>query len=224
VSGVLPRGFRAFARPDTRAEQAAVNQIRKLGFQPTDVRDIIVTHLDVDHAGGLSDFPQARVHLHAAEHSAAMTRSTLREKLRYIPAHWAHSPKWVLHDAVGEPWNGFDAVRNLGGLPPEVLAIPLPGHTRGHWAIAVRADTCWLLHAGDLYANKGSMDVPSTAPIGIRAFERLIAVDYDVVLANQARVRSMAKEHGDIRIFCAHDADEFDRLATAMPTGMSVPP
>ena len=43
-----------------------------------DVRHIVVTHLDLDHAGGLADFPHAKVHLHAREHAAAMARTTLQ--------------------------------------------------------------------------------------------------------------------------------------------------
>ena len=35
----------------------AVAQVRRLGYQPDDVRHIVLTHLDFDHAGGLEDFP-----------------------------------------------------------------------------------------------------------------------------------------------------------------------
>lgn len=209
----LPRWFRAVARPDVREERAAVRQIRARGFDPADVRDIVVTHLDVDHAGGLSDFPHARVHLHAAELAAATQPRTLVEKLRYVGAHWAHGPKWETYDAVGEPWHGFGAVRDLRGLPPEILTVPLHGHTRGHWAIAVQAADGWLLHAGDQYANKGMLDEPVTAPWGIRAFERTVAIDHAAVHANQRRLRALVKEHAGLRVFSAHDADEYDRLA-----------
>ena len=48
---------------------------RRSGFTPTDVKHIVVTHLDLDHAGGLGDFPNAKVHVHAREHAAAMART-----------------------------------------------------------------------------------------------------------------------------------------------------
>lgn len=38
-------------------EFSAIQQIQKLGFHPKDVQHIFVTHLDFDHAGGISDFP-----------------------------------------------------------------------------------------------------------------------------------------------------------------------
>jgi len=44
-------------------QMSALAQIQLLGFQAEDVRHIILTHLDFDHAGGISDFPAARIHL-----------------------------------------------------------------------------------------------------------------------------------------------------------------
>ena len=41
-------------------EETAVMQVRALGHDPADVRDVVLTHLDLDHAGGLGDFPGAR--------------------------------------------------------------------------------------------------------------------------------------------------------------------
>ena len=48
--------------------EAAVNQIIRLGFSPSDVRHIIPTHLDLDHAGGIVDFPHAVVHTLSLEY------------------------------------------------------------------------------------------------------------------------------------------------------------
>jgi len=31
----------------------------------------VLTHIDFDHAGGLPDFPQAKIHVHANEKNAA---------------------------------------------------------------------------------------------------------------------------------------------------------
>ena len=52
-------------------DRTALRQIKRLGFSPRDVRHIVMTHLDFDHAGGLIDFPHARVHLMEAEAVAA---------------------------------------------------------------------------------------------------------------------------------------------------------
>ena len=64
--------FAAAFRPSGDTSEAAVERIRGLGFDPTDVRHIACTHLDLDHAGGLPDFPDATCW------RASWTRSTSR--------------------------------------------------------------------------------------------------------------------------------------------------
>ncbi len=97
----LAAGFRRLAGPTLDPAETALAQVTALGIKPADVRHLIVTHLDLDHAGGISDFPEARVHLHMREHAAAMTRAHFKERERYIAAHWAHRPKWELYAEEG---------------------------------------------------------------------------------------------------------------------------
>src|SRR3954449_5368431 len=88
--------FKAFfTRPRMDPGETAVRQLASLGFSAGDVTDVVLTHLDSDHAGGLPDFPSARVHLTRVEHSAAMSPSTPIERPRYRSRHWAHGPDWV---------------------------------------------------------------------------------------------------------------------------------
>ena len=93
--------------------ETAYAQVAARGFSPADVTDIVLTHLDPDHSGGLADFPHATVHVGRVEHDAAM-HPVLREKLRYLPAHWSHGPHWQVHDPGGESWEGFESVKVLG--------------------------------------------------------------------------------------------------------------
>lgn len=60
----------------------AIAQIQQLGFQPTDVGAYFVSHLDFDHAGGISDFPHATVHILSTEYNAAHSFHW-KNKLRY---------------------------------------------------------------------------------------------------------------------------------------------
>jgi glyoxylase-like metal-dependent hydrolase (beta-lactamase superfamily II) len=73
------------ARPAFDAAELAVNQMRRLGFDPAEVRHVLVTHLDPDHAGGLPDFPGAEIHVHASEHRAALARRGTAHRNRYRP-------------------------------------------------------------------------------------------------------------------------------------------
>lgn len=54
--------------------QTALRRIERLGFRAADVRHIVLTHLDFDHAGGIEDFPEATVHVLGPELEAASGR------------------------------------------------------------------------------------------------------------------------------------------------------
>jgi glyoxylase-like metal-dependent hydrolase (beta-lactamase superfamily II) len=213
--------FLALNRPQLRTEETPVAQIRRLGFAPADVRHIVVTHLDFDHAGGIEDFPNARIHVTAREKEVADQRrgGVFVSRKRYRPQQWDEAANWSLYPfGGGERWFGFDAVRDLEGLPPEILLIPLAGHTWGHAGIAVQEDDGrWLFYAGDAYFHHGEINSEHrTCPPGLRGYQRLMQVDADARMANQRRVHTLSTDHADaVRIFCAHDLVEFQALAGA---------
>jgi hypothetical protein len=134
---------------------------------------------------------------------------------RYRPEQWDEVRRWRTYREEGERWFGFEAVRDLDGLPPEILMIPLPGHTRGHAGIAVDTPEGWLLNAGDAYFFRHEVDRPErVCPPGARAYERMMAVDPDLHYHNQQRVRALANDaRAGVRIFCSHDAVEFAALS-----------
>jgi glyoxylase-like metal-dependent hydrolase (beta-lactamase superfamily II) len=207
--------FRALVRPRLKAAETAVSQIRELGLQPGDVRHILATHLDLDHAGGLPDFPDAEVHLLGRELDAAISPSW-RERTRYIAAHWAHGPRWVRHEGGGEDWFGFDSVRVLPGSDAEILLIPLPGHTLGHTGVAVRLADRWLLHCGDAYFHHGEVQTPAHCPPGLRAFQALNQLDGEARRQNRERLRELAERHAaDVELICSHDAPTLARYQGA---------
>ena len=55
--------------------ETALAQVRALGFRASDVRSLVMTHLDLDHAGSVPDFPHAKVHVHAREKSRRRRRT-----------------------------------------------------------------------------------------------------------------------------------------------------
>jgi len=201
----------AAMRPRAEIGETALRQVEELGFAAGDVRQIVATHLDPDHSGGLPDFPEAEVHVFGRELDAAM-EPALRDKPRYLGAHWRHSPNWVRHDAEGDTWFGFEGVRILPDLGAEVLLIPLIGHTRGHTGIAIKVEDGWLLHCGDAYFHHGELATPPHCPPGLRVFQLLNAADGKQRRANQERLRELVGAHGDeVQLLCSHDPHELDR-------------
>lgn len=209
--GRLGKPFTSVVRPALDTGECAITQVKAWGYDAADVTDIALTHLDLDHAGGIPDFPGARIHVFGAELDAALN-PTMREKARYIQGQWAHGPNWVRHEDAGDDWFGFAGVTALGD---DVLLIPLHGHTRGHCGIAVRDGDAWLLHAGDAYFSAGEVQTPPSCPPGLKAFQSMMGVDNTTRLANQQRLRELVATHGSqVRVFSAHDASEYDALAS----------
>ncbi|TFI58765.1 MBL fold metallo-hydrolase [Sphingomonas parva] len=216
----ITKTMRGLLNIKLREEETAIRQIERLGFSAQDVRHILLTHLDFDHAGGLEDFPDATVHVMDAEYSAATgPRPGFVLRNRYRPAQFDEVRRWKRYSGQGEAWFGFPAVRALEGLPPEILFVPLPGHTWGHAGIAVQSGGQWLLHAGDAYFYRHEVRrLKRRCTPGLRAYQTMMEVDRAARLANQERVRRLSVEHGaEVRVICAHDVAEFEACAAGRP-------
>ncbi len=194
--------YRHVSRPVLDPAETAIAQVRAAGIDPADVRDIVLTHLDADHAGGLADFPDARVHLTEGEWQAARHPATAGERARYRAAQWEHGPRVVTHGPGGEEWRGFAGAREVAG----VVLIPLPGHTRGHAAVAVDAGERWILHAGDAFYDGSVLTGVGREPLALRLQERAVAIDRALVRDNHRRLAALHRRADpDLTIVSAHD-------------------
>lgn len=204
-------------RPALDHEETAARQIERLGFSRDDVTHIVVTHFDMDHIGGISDFPEAQIHTTAAEALGAVHAPTRQEKFRFRSAQWAHGPKLVEHDPDGEAWRGFAAAKELTEISPGIVLVSLPGHTRGHACIAVDAGNRWVLHCGDAFYHPGTVDGRSTVPGAIKALEPMLAFDRKRVRDNHARLAELyRRREPDLLMVCAHDKSLYEHAkATA---------
>lgn len=187
-----------------REEETAARQIERLGLRPEDVTDIVLTHADPDHAGGLADFPNATVHLSAEELAAVGANSG-----RYAATQFRHGPKWRTH-AVRESdrrWFGIEAAPLPIGLPTEILLVWLPGHTLGHCGVAVRNEETWTLHVGDAYYLRVEL---TTDDHPVSQLTEMRAEDNGLRKRSLEHLRRLAREHaGEITLFGYHDVGEF---------------
>jgi glyoxylase-like metal-dependent hydrolase (beta-lactamase superfamily II) len=203
-------GFR-FDPADT-----AARRVEALGFRPADVTDIVLTHADPDHAGGLADFPHARVHLSAEEHAALG-----RGNPRYRPAQFARGPDWRPHPPGPRDWFGLPARPVPLGFASEVLLVPLFGHTHGHCGVAVQQGGRWALHVGDAYYLRAEL---STDDHPVSALAAARADDDPARRASLAHLRRLHRDHVDrIDLFGYHDSAELpdwpvDDLRTGGPS------
>ncbi len=92
------------------------------------------------------------------------------------------------HAGPGDGWK-----HGLTGIPvlPGITYVPMPGHTKGHAAVAVEPDGGgMLLHAGDAvfdassYAATSPQGKPLTKVGMFRAFEKVMAQDRKKLAGN----------------------------------------
>lgn len=208
--------LRHVIRPVLDPEETAARQIENLGYSTDDVRHIVVTHFDLDHVGGIADFPGATVHATATEVTAAQRPRTTLEHGRYRRRQWAHGPTLVTHEPVGESWRGFAAAQELTAIAPGVVLISLPGHTRGHAAIAVDAGNRWVLHCGDAFHHRGAIEDETSTPWTMRVTETALAMDRKQLRRNQERIAELRRRaEPDLVIVNAHDRTLFDRAVAS---------
>lgn len=197
---------RHLLRPAFDADETAARQVERLGFRCDDVRHVVTTHFDIDHIGGLADFPEAEVHVTSAEALGALHPPTRFEAFRYRSAQWAHGPKIVEHDPDGELWRGFAAAKELDAISAGIVLVSLPGHSRGHACVAVDAGHRWVLHCGDAFYYAGTIDGRSSVPAAVKVSESLLAFDRKRVHDNHARLAELhARDEPDLLIVSAHD-------------------
>jgi len=110
-------------------KQYVVNQIKTLGLQPEDINYVILSHLHLDHAGGVGDFPNAQYIVHQKEVQWAFNPEC-SQKGAYIMQDIDKGIAWQqLDNKFGEAYDLFG-----DGI---IEVYPTPGHTPGHLSVLV---------------------------------------------------------------------------------------
>lgn len=207
----LGKDFVRFAKPDLMKEQTVFHRLQALGFAPSDVTDIILTHMHVDHIGGAADFPHARLHVYQEAYDSAVNPRNLIEQKHYHPEQWAYGPEFILYSNIDKEWFGLPAVVDLQKLSTNFAIIPLPGHSYGHSGVAVKDETeKWLLHCGDAYISIHQMEIDNPhCPPELERVEKAVQVDDTARIQTHQKLRSLLRYHGkEVELFCAHDPAE----------------
>jgi len=182
----------------------AIRQIERLGLNPKNVTDCIISHFDNDHIGGLADFPEASVHVSAEE-----LHSFNSGNPRYLNLPLAHNPVIKTYGKSRLDWFGFEARKIDAGTETEIFLIPLFGHTSGHCGIAVSAGDGWLFYIADAYYMKVEL-TDTEHPVNELA--KMRAEDNNQREASLGKIRKLAAEHPEIRMYGYHDIEEFEQF------------
>lgn len=124
-----------FASPGTLPKgQAVTEYMKKLGYEPKDIDYCILTHMDIDHAGGLQLVREAK-HLMTSE---AEWNACQKLQLRYLKRLW----KGIAIETF--PNHDVDLFGD-----GSIILLPMPGHSEGMTAVKVVQDNKYVILAGD---------------------------------------------------------------------------
>lgn len=151
-------------------------QLRALGIGPRDVKRVVLTHLHMDHDGGLAHFPGSEILVAPGE---LRTASGMLGRIRgYLPHRW---PTWFDPkplELATQSFGPFTASHKLTEAG-DVVAVATPGHTADHVSIVVQdGDTAFFL-AGDTSYDEGLMLAGKLD--GVSADEQIAAATLDAI-------------------------------------------
>lgn len=192
-------------------EWSVPGRLAQLGYEPGDVRHVLITHLHADHTGGMDTLDEATFHISRVEWDHARDRSFLDSAMgEYAPEDFA---------SLGDQMNCREDVPLLEqgeGLDVfgdgSVEMCSLPGHTPGHCVYRLHLEGGeTVLYAGDAAhtiahamgeANPGVLPRQFTDS-KTRAEEGLAAI------------RAHLEEHPDDALVLCHDPGLGDRVISA---------
>jgi N-acyl homoserine lactone hydrolase len=148
VSGNMGRVGKLIYQVRMDHDQALRFQLPKRGVQTGEIGVVVITHLHIDHASAVSEFPAATFLVDKREWAAAASGGT---RQGYHARQFDHAFDWRTVDyAVNavESFAGFAQSLDLFG-DGSVRLVSTPGHTLGHQSVVLRTGSREVLVVGD---------------------------------------------------------------------------
>jgi glyoxylase-like metal-dependent hydrolase (beta-lactamase superfamily II) len=188
-----------------KPEQAASAQLRKRGIEPATVKVVLMTHLHIDHASAISEFPASTFLVSKAEWAAASDQGQFHG---YVKRQFDHGFDYRLLDFEGgdsESFSGFARSFDVFG-DGSVRTVYTPGHTLGHMSIVLRTGRGEVLVAGDAIYMRRTLE-DEHLPYRLE--------DEHLFRRSLREIRQYATETPDALIVPGHDWEAWHELEAA---------
>jgi N-acyl homoserine lactone hydrolase len=190
-----PAGFCDQLKPSQKRDDVIDMQLKKLGFQPEQVKAVITSHAHLDHIGNIKLFPNA---VHVIQ-KKELYQAWWPEKFQ---GRTPGSGAFVLGDFDG-PARDFNYLELEGDHDlfgdGSVVILSTPGHTLGHQSVKVKlASGKTIVMAQDAIWFKENME-------GYPAGLNYSVKDYN----NSIQRLKMARDLENGELYFGHDPDQY---------------
>ena len=180
--GSLAKAFTITMAP----EDHILNRLTETGIDLSEIQHVVISHLHMDHAGGIKFFPNALVHVQTAERRWAQ-----------FPDRFG-APGFVLQDFdhadIRYKYHEGDTQ-----IVPGVSVVLTDGHTPGHQSLIVDVESGRYVLTGDAAYRRDQIDRLTPPPT---------TTDEFAAIRSLARLRAF-EERDAATILVAHDPDQW---------------
>ena len=173
------------------------NQLSLVGLTPEDINHVILSHLHMDHAGGIALCKNAVVYVNRKEAESAFT--TVMSTTDTV----AHG--FYFRNVVLSPVRQMIYLDEDLELFPGVEVINLPGHTAGTMGMILHLENHTIIETSDSCSLESNyLGMPSS----------LVT---DVAKARQSvcKVHRLEKKYPNSQVWFSHDLEKFNELRHA---------
>lgn len=169
------------------------SQLRRLGIKNDSIKNVVLTHLHIDHTDGIKDFKNVEIIVNEQE-------------FKNPSGHFPELvPNWFKPRTVRYKKDFIETFNEAFPLTKseDLLLIPTNGHTHNHASVLFKTDECDILFAGDVCYNQEQLtnnDLPG------------INVNYKETRRTYERLKAYAKKN-DLIFLPSHDINSGIRLA-----------
>ena len=197
MKGYWPVGLQEIYPLYQKPEERLENQLALCGVKPEDVKTVVISHMHLDHAGGLYLFPHADIYVPGADfaHAQVMVHKNPNPATHggYVKADCEAPANYIMVDHDME-------------IAPGVELLCLPGHTPNLLGVMVHLDS-------------GTVILPQDAVYTVEIYgppAKGSGLLYDSIsyFKSIEKVRELQKKY-NARIIPAHDWEFFQTLPLA---------
>lgn len=172
-------------------EQRLDRQLDSIGFKPSDVEHVVLSHLHFDHTGGVALFPDALFYLGEGEMDYALNPDThlcglyRPEEFKAVRNYHTHTVAGGDHDLFGDG---------------SISLLLLPGHSPGSLAMMVQLPNRTIILSGDVSHTRAAFKSACPFPLD---------QDSTAAVSSIKRLQSIQQESG-AEVWIGHDPDDWD--------------